>query len=327
MTASWSRNLLAPLIFLSVTSFNSRALAEDPRIARAQAIYAEGVRAANEHRDAEALQKFKDAYAIYPGPNILAAIGREKQVLGQDLEAIRDLRAALRDPLLNPDNAGRLKAQIAEAEGKLGRLQVSGPEGAHIIVDEHEQTLPLREPIDVARGPFRVKATFAGKTKELSGDAKPGVVTPVALAFDAAGAEVTPPPTEEPKSNGTIWKPLTFVFGGATLVTGVLALYFNAKSHSANDRSTALRNEHAGSNCQVGSPPSFCGDIAAEDSDTRSAASASKGMWIGAGFLLALTGVSGALWATSKSSQPPARTALIPMAGPSTAGAALRMSF
>ena len=127
-----------------------------------------------------------------PAPNILAAIGREKQVLGQDLEAIRDLRAALRDPLLNPDNAARLKTQIAEAEGRLGRLQVSGPEGAHVIVDEREQTLPLREPIDVARGPFRVRATFAGKTKELSGDAKAGVVTPLALAFERSGRRGDP---------------------------------------------------------------------------------------------------------------------------------------
>ena len=150
MTATWSRKLLAPLVLLSVTAFTAPAMAEDVRIARAQVVYTEGVRAANKHRHADALQKFEEAYAIYPGPNILAAIGREEQVLGHDLEAVRDLRAAL----LNPENAGRLKAQIAEAESKLGRLQISGPEGTHIIVDEHDGTLPLREALDVARGPF-----------------------------------------------------------------------------------------------------------------------------------------------------------------------------
>ena len=177
--------------------------------------------------------------------------------------------------------------------------------------------------------PFREKATLAGKTVELSGEAKPGVVTSVAIAFDAVGAEV-PPPLAEPKSSVTVWKPLTYVLGGATLVSGALALYFNAKSSSALDRSTALRNEHAGSNCQVATPAPFCGDIAPEDSGTRSAASASKGMWIGAGVLLALTGVSGDLWATSGASRAScsgAARALIPTAGPSTAGAAFRVSL
>ncbi len=119
MTATWSRNLLAPLVLLSLTSFSSRAMAEDPRIARAQAIYAEGARAASEHRDA-----VKDAYAVYPGPNILAAIGREKQVLGQDLEAIRDLRAALRDPLLNPGQCG-----APQDADRRGRGQARSPPG------------------------------------------------------------------------------------------------------------------------------------------------------------------------------------------------------
>jgi hypothetical protein len=339
MTAGRTR-LLAPLAFLSVTAFSSRALADDPRIARAQTIYAEGVRAASEHHDAAALQKFKDAYAVYPGPNILAAIGREKQVLGMDLEAIRDLRAALRDPLLNPDNAARLRTQIAEAEGKVGRLQVNGPEGAHVSLDGYELTLPLHAPIDVARGPFRLKATFGSQAKDVAGDAKPGVVTVVALAFDptsassASSVEKPEPvvlreplvPREPPKSDGTIWQPLAFVFGGATAASIALALYFDATSHAAQDRSTALRNEHAGSNCQIPGAPAFCADIAAENDDTHSAAVASKAMWLGAGVFAALTGVSTALWLTPGNSRS-RTTALIPIANRSTAGAALRISF
>ena len=328
MTATWSRNLLAPLVLLSLTSFSSRAFAEDPRIARAQAIYAEGVRAANEHRDAESLQKFKDAYAVYPGPNILAAIGREKQVLGQDLEAIRDLRAALRDPLLNPDNAARLKAQIAEAEGKLGRLQVSGPEGAHIIVDEREQTLPLREPIDVARGPFRVKVTFAGKTKELSGDAKAGVVTPLVLAFDAAGAEVTPPPEEPKPGSWTTGKTVGVVLWAGAAVSAGLGVGFTLGANSASDKVAAAR---AGS----ANPDTACFGVASTECQSRkddegrraSDTNVAVGSFIGAGALL-VAGTVAFFWPASRNgSAGGSRRSVTPVVGKQWQGLVLEQEF
>ncbi len=110
-----------------------------------------------------------------------------------------------------------------------------------MIVDERDQTLPLREPIDVARGPFRVKATFAGKTKELSGEAKPGVVTTVALAFDAAGAEVTAPPDEPKPGSWTAGKTVGIVLWAGAAVGAGLGIGFTLAANNASDKVASAR--------------------------------------------------------------------------------------
>ncbi|CAN5912611.1 hypothetical protein BH11MYX4_BH11MYX4_36560 [soil metagenome] len=313
---------------VSVASFSAEARAEDPRIARAQAIFGEGLRAATDHREAEALQKFKDAYAVYPGPNILAAIGREKQVLGQDLEAVRDLRAALRDPLLNPENTSRVKAQIAEAESRLGRLLVNGPEGAKVIVDEREQTLPLREPVDVARGPFRVKASLAGKSKEVTGDAKAGVITTVALAFEDAAAEVTSPPHEaDPRSWNTGKTVGVVLWAGAAISAGV-GVGFTLGANSAADKVSAAR---AGS----ASPDTACFGVTSVECQGRKDAESSRatdtnvavGSFIGAGALL-VVGTVAFFWPASRnSSTGGGRPSLAPVIGKQWQGLVLEQEF
>lgn len=317
--------VLLALFVTTLLSISGSAFAdEDPRIARAQVFFAEGLRAAGDHRDADALRKFEEAYAVYPSANILAAIGREKQVLGRELEGLADLKRAARDRLLHPDNVSKVNAQIAEIQGKFGRLQFVGPSSTRVRVHGIDQTLPLDEPLDVPPGSYVAKVTYSGKTKTVTGEAKPGAITTVNVAMEERSAD-PPPAGVGTERHGTVWMPLTLVFGGAALATAGLALYFNGKSRAVDDRATALRNEHAGANCSVPSQ-SFCGEVERLAGEQARAADTAQYLWIGTGVLTAGAIASGVLWWKNTSPRRMSGT-LVPIASPSTAGAMLRLSF
>jgi hypothetical protein len=245
----------------------------DPRIAKAQAVYAEGLRQADDHHEDAALKKFEEAYAIYPSPNILAAIGREKHLLGRDVEALRDLREAGRDPLLNPANAANIRGQIAELDAMLGHLRIEGPRDTRVVVDDREYTLPLEDPIDVRPGAYRASAKLDGRSTELKGDVGAGATIALRVAFEApAGTTAAPhvdPPAPERPAERTRWGTGQYVGLGVALA-GVAAVaagaaFFVAKGNSS-DQVSQLEQLTAANHdaCEAGSTSQPCRDLASK---------------------------------------------------------------
>ena len=96
------RRLVLVVLSATLVSLPGVAFAqEDPRKAQAESAFAEGLKLHDANRDADALVKYRQAYSTYPTPNILFAIARMEQVLGQSVAAITHFREALKiDPRL-----------------------------------------------------------------------------------------------------------------------------------------------------------------------------------------------------------------------------------
>ena len=100
---------------------------EDPRKPQAETIFAEGIKLHDAGRNAEALEKYRRAYDVYPSANILFGIARLEQLLGRSLDSLRHYREALESPLLHPKNRELGKEYVAELEKQLGRFDVKAP--------------------------------------------------------------------------------------------------------------------------------------------------------------------------------------------------------
>jgi hypothetical protein len=122
----------------------------------ADALISEGVELRRQHKDAEALERFRRAYALQHGPRAQAQMGLAEQALGQWIEADRDLKAALAvadDPWIVRNRAAidRALATIAE---HLGTLELVGsPPGAEVRIDGRViGRLPLADPLRLPVG-------------------------------------------------------------------------------------------------------------------------------------------------------------------------------
>ncbi len=279
-------------------------------------------------------QSRQQTLVLSPGsPNVLLNLAISEHGAGHPVEALGHVKMYLASPKVDAKKAQEVKQTLYDELWRAtGHLKIQADRGDSLVLDGDVKlgNAPLADVVDVAPGKHRVAAgpravdvtVGPGETKDVVVAAEHPA--PVATPLEPRpGPDLVSPPAEEPK--GTIWKPMTLVLGGATLVAGGIALYFNVKSNNASDRASALRSEHAGADCAAVGAPSFCGDITSANKDQDSAASASRVFWIGSGVLLAGTVVSGVLWATSGSSSKTG--ALLPAVGPGSAGATYRFAF
>lgn len=207
----YSRLLLTLLAPMALATFAVPAHAQDdPRKAQAEPTFQEGVKLHEQKHPAEALEKFQKAYAIYPSPNTLVNIGREEQLLGRNLAALRHLREALRMPLLNPKSAAVAKQYVSELEAVLGRVEVKGPAGMTVTFDGQAHTLPLTDPLDFEPGTVHLDGKYgdtryhgrtvavAGKTVSLEMVPEPPepatASAPSSNAANGTASTFTPPP-------------------------------------------------------------------------------------------------------------------------------------
>jgi len=306
------------------------ARAQDETLdAAAETRFKEGLAQAKAGNYDLARASFLQTLALSPGsPKVLLNLAISEYGAGRFADALGHLKAHLASPKVDPRKAQELRATMYdELWKKTGHLRIQADRGEAIALGDGSKlgNAPLADVVDVTPGRYRVIA--GAKSLEVTVGA--GETKDVALATAATTAAPplpfhdVVPPAEGPK--GTIWKPMTFVLGGATLVTAGLALYFNGKSNSAFDRADAIRTQNAGADCTAPGAPSFCGDLKTANDDQDSAASASRIFWIGSGVLLAGSIVSGVLWATAGSTK--TSGLLLPSLGPTGAGATYRFAF
>ena len=142
---------------------------------------------------------FLQAYALRKHPAVLLNLAQSSLRSGHSLEAARYFEQYLHESsaLTSAQRADAEKG-LAEARGKLGRLEVSATDGAEIFVDgEHVGTAPLPDPVNVEPGTHVVKANSDSKSVVVVvGQVLPVKFLPsegVAIA-PVAPIPVTPPP-------------------------------------------------------------------------------------------------------------------------------------
>lgn len=191
-----TRTILAALALVLSLAASAPALAQqqppasaedDDARARAEPLFAEGVRFVGEQRWAEALDAFQRARAIYDAPIVVFNIGYCQRALGLHVDALATFRAFLTRPLEGvaltrraeaEDYARELEARIArvtvevvpelatgtevlfngrpvelDAEGRHTRLVSPGPQ---TIVVRHEGYVPLFLDRNIAPGATEV---------------------------------------------------------------------------------------------------------------------------------------------------------------------------
>lgn len=313
-----------PLIVALATLSGVGRAQDDPRKAQAEAVFMQGLKEHDAQHEEAALAKFEEAYRIYPSPNVLFNIGREQHLIGKALEAIRNYRSCLSNPLLNPSNASLARTFVAELQTKLGRIDVVAPIGAKISIDGSAQF--GASPFDVPPGDHDVvivakNGKSAEKKAHLDAGDSIGIDVTAELAGDQDGTFQQQPRRKNEEAPKIIFPPPTgaLVVGGVGLVGIGVGVIFGIESMSKHD---SAQSQEAAQPCASPSS-SACQQLQDTNSSIHSASTVSIASYVVGGILVA----GGVVWwvAAPKHERPTAR--ISPWVGPKNAGFGLSGTF
>ena len=223
-----------------------------------------------------ALEKFQDAYAAVPSPKLLFNIGQAERDLGRNVEAIEAFDKFLTSaPDASPKALAEARAQVAELQKKVGRLQIlcettgatitlDGKDvgvaplpsvlwttpGRHMIAVTHPSGAPGITHAEVVAGGLQtVKVKLSPVTPVApppvamnpapAATAPPAVAEPKPAPLHGAPGDGAPPSTDEDSALGRRWTWAWVATGSAVLFAGSAAVIgYGAKSHYDELRNT-----------------------------------------------------------------------------------------
>jgi hypothetical protein len=211
-----------------------------------EAFLERGIELRKEHRDAEALEQFRQAEALNPTPKVKAQIALAEHALGRWVDAERDLVAALARPD-DPWIASRatvLRSSLEFIRKHLGTLIVrANVDGAELWINgERRGELP-KDRIRVVAGPLHLQVSAKGyapvyRTMDLEPETT--LTADVVLVADPEGTDrpviATPTPeSERPRLRRTAaWGAL---IGSGVFLGGAIGaqLFRNEQASLYND--------------------------------------------------------------------------------------------
>lgn len=270
----------------------------DERRAPAETLFKEALKLHKEHRDAEAIEKYKQAYALLPAPNALYFMARSEHDLGRHVAAIRHYREALKNPILDPNNAKLASEYVKQLEAVVARVLVTGPDGTKITLVDREFRLPMEEPYDLDPTTLSLRGDRDGERYVARGEAVSGKLVTIALKRVDAPPVVSPvaPPVAAPATDpgwpAGRYAGISVMGGGiAALVTGAV---FAVRASDGSDEVARLEG-YAGEGeamCNGASRVRSCDELRSRREERDDNATLSTAFLIGGGVALA----AGALW-------------------------------
>ena len=246
-----SRLAIALLLSASAPRICAAAGVSAEASSLAEQRYREG-RASLEGGDFEGARlAFVQAYALDAEPRYLCSLAQAEAKGGHPLEALAHFRQYLRLPAVTEDERRAASSFVADVSAKTGHIRVETVAGATITLDSTTEvgTTPLVDPIDVAPGPHRLRATKgaqsatatiapgAGETVvwQLQWESPPG---PGAAGGSGPPLAPSPAPEEGLTPNGkplptTKWIVAAGLVGGGLLSFGVAGAFTGAASNEA----------------------------------------------------------------------------------------------
>jgi tetratricopeptide (TPR) repeat protein len=191
----------------------SRAAAAEPDDARSAALTLarEGAQlyAAGDFQGA--LEKFEQAYGLFPSPKLFFNLGQAWRGLSKPAQALANFERFLAEAKDAPaDYRDQAAVQIAELETRVTRVAVAcNRSGSVVTIDGVRRgTIPLDRPIPVEPGAHRLTLAWKDETRAVEFTAVAGQVLPLTLTFEGVSAlhKVSEAP---PKAERQISLPIT----------------------------------------------------------------------------------------------------------------------
>jgi len=229
----------ATLILLTVLA-QANAPGSDPDAkARAQVTLKEGTQLYQQGAFADALDKFEQAYSVFPSPKLFFNIGRANRELGRPVDAVDAFEKFLSLAVdASPELLAEAKRSVQELSPKVGKLLIDcGVVDAEISVDgKMAGKAPLADVVRVTPGRHQVTATsptmipVVETVDVAAGTVQTVAIRPRGLAEAAPVAQVPPMPSPSvdlqaarlpsPAPSGGWWlgRKWTWVAAGSTVV-------------------------------------------------------------------------------------------------------------
>jgi hypothetical protein len=178
-----------PLLLLALLAQSSEPAANAEAKAKAQSLLTEGSALYEKGDYADALEKFKQAFATYDSPKLLFNIGQANRDLGRPveaLEAFEQFLSSARDAASETIEAAQ--KSVDELQKKLGRLRVEcQTDNATISLDGKDVGLtPLSQLLWAAPGRHQVTARHRNFTPAIENvEVRVGAVAPVHIVLQA----------------------------------------------------------------------------------------------------------------------------------------------
>ena len=193
------------LLLLGLLAQSSEPVANTQAKAKAQSLLTEGSALYEKGDYADALERFKQAYAAYDSPKLLFNIGQANRDLGRPVEALEAFEQFLigaRDAA--PETIEDAQKSVDELQKKLGRLRVEcETENATISLDGKDVGVtPLTKLLWATTGRHQVTArhwNFAPAIENV--DVRAGVVQPVRIVLHAPTANPVAAQAAHPESS------------------------------------------------------------------------------------------------------------------------------
>ena len=184
--------------------------------AKAQSLLTEGSASYERGNYADALEKFKAAFAAYDSPKLLFNIGQANRDLGRPVEALEAFEQFLVGTLdAAPETIADAKRSVVELQNRLGRLRIEcQTANATISLDGKDVGLtPLSRLLWATPGRHQVTARHWGFTPAIEsvevrlGSVQSVPIVLLAPAANAAGSEVSPSESSATQSELTLKEP------------------------------------------------------------------------------------------------------------------------
>jgi|GEM_PF-713836 len=186
----------APLASVAFAAPPAAAPAAAPEGATAAESFRQGTAAYGKRDYRNAAAAFERAYRIAPHGSPLYNAGLAWEAANEPARAADAHEGALAAGGLTPAQTRSAQTRLAALEAQLGRLDVTGPEGAVVTV-AHVDRAPVPVKIHLAPGEYDVRASFDdGATSEERVSVSAGV--PLALTVKPPPPPPPPPPEPAP---------------------------------------------------------------------------------------------------------------------------------
>jgi hypothetical protein len=182
--------------------------------ARAQALLKEGSQYYQQGAFTAALQKFEQAYAVFPSPKLLFNIGKTDRELGRPVDAIDAFEKFLAQATdATPEQQAEARGLVEELSGKIGKLLIDCTlAGAEISVDgKFLGRAPLPDLVRVMPGNHQVTAVHPSAMPDVKNvTVAAGTVETVVMRPQATvgAAPPLPPPAAPMPSAAPVPLPL-----------------------------------------------------------------------------------------------------------------------